>query len=67
MKNIRSIKGDDEVEERDGNDMLDALQHHHDRKKARVAPPSVYSSVKYVFSTTNIVERPSQSHASTTS
>ena len=43
------------VKERDGNELLDALQDHRDRKKARVAPPSVYSSVKHVFSTTNIV------------
>ena len=46
---LKSIEGDDEVNERDGN--------HRDRKKARVAPPSVYRSVKHVFSTTNIVER----------
>jgi hypothetical protein len=40
-----------------------AIQYHHrgnnnrDRKKARVAPPSAYRSVKHVYSTTNIVER----------
>ena len=45
------------IEERDGNELLDALQDHRDRKKARVAPPSVYRSVKHVFSTINIVER----------
>ena len=44
------------MEERDGNELLDALQDHCDRKKARVAPPSVYRSVKHVFSTTNIVD-----------
>jgi hypothetical protein len=38
--------------------LLDALQDHRDRKKARVAPPSAYRSVKHVvYSTTNIVER----------
>jgi hypothetical protein len=36
---------------------LNALQEHRDRKKARVAPPSAYRSVKHVYSTTNIVER----------
>ena len=41
----------------DGNEPLYALQNHRDRKKAHVAPPSVYRSVKHVFSTTNIVER----------
>ena len=54
---LKPIEGDDEVNERDGNELLDALQDHRDRKKARVAPPSVYRSVKHVFSTTNIVER----------
>ena len=54
---LKPIKGDDEVDERDGNVLLDALQDHRDRKKTRVAPPSVYRSVKHVFSTTNIVER----------
>ena len=54
---LKQIEGDDEVNERDGNDLLDALQDHRDRKKARVAPPSVYRSVKHVFSTTTIVER----------
>ena len=47
---LKPIEGDDEVNERDGNELLDALQHHRDRKKARVAPPSVYRSVKHVFS-----------------
>ena len=51
-----TIKGDDEVEERDGNKMLDALQDYRDRKKERIAPSSVYRSVKHVFSTINIVE-----------
>ena len=45
------------INERDSNEVLDALQDHRDGKKARVAPPSVYRSVKHVFSTTNIVER----------
>ena len=40
----------------DGNDLLDALQDHRDRKKARVAPPSVYRSVEHVFFTTNNIE-----------
>ena len=53
---LKPIEGDDEVEERNGNELLDALQDHRDRKKARVAPPSVYRSVKHVFSTTIIVE-----------
>jgi hypothetical protein len=48
----------DEVEEKDGNELLlDALQEHRDRKKACVAPPSAYRSVKHVYSATNIVER----------
>ena len=75
---LKPIDGDDEVNERDGNELLDALQNHRDRRKARVVPPSVYRNVKHVFSTTNIVERLlsrstivlsnlSQSHASTTS
>ena len=54
---MKPIEGDDEVEERDGNDLLDALQDHRDKMKATVAPPSVYRSVKHVFFTTNIVER----------
>ena len=54
---LKPIEGDDEVNERDGNELLDALQDHRDRKKARVAPPSVYRNVKHVFSATNIVER----------
>ena len=33
------------------------LKKYRDRKKASVAPPSVYRSVKHMFSTTNIVER----------
>ena len=36
--------------------MLDALQDFCDRKKAHVAPPSVYRSVKHVCSTTIIVQ-----------
>ena len=51
---LKPIEGDDEVEERYGNELLDALQDHCDRKKARVAPPSVYRGVKHVFPTTNI-------------
>ena len=51
------IEGDDEINGRDGNELPDALQDHRDRKKARIAPPSVYRSVNHVFSTTNIVER----------
>ena len=54
---LKPIEGDDEVSKRDGNELLDALQDRGDRKKARVAPPSVYRSVKHVFSTTNIVKR----------
>ena len=54
---LKPIEGDDEVNERDGNELLDALQDHRDRKKARVAPPSVYRSVKHVFFTTDNVER----------
>ena len=54
---LNPIEGDDEIEERDGNELLDALQDHRDVKMARVAPTSVYRSVKHVFSTTNIVER----------
>jgi hypothetical protein len=54
---VGPIESDDEVEEKDGNEFLDALQEHHDRKKARIAPPSAYRSVKHVYS--NIVERPS--------
>ena len=46
---LKPIKGDDEVNERDGNELLDVLQDHRDRKKARVAPPSAYRSVKSVF------------------
>jgi hypothetical protein len=46
-----------EIEEREGNELLDALQDHRGRKKARVAPPSAYRSVKHVYSATNIVER----------
>ena len=42
------------IEERDGNIMLDALQGHRDRKKARVAPPSVYRSVKHVLSACSV-------------
>ena len=53
---LKPIEGDDEVE-RDGNALLDALQDHRHRKKARIAPPSVYRSVKHVFPATNIVER----------
>ena len=52
---LKPIESDDEVEERDGNKILDAVQDYRDRKKACVAPPSVYRSVKHVFSTTNIV------------
>jgi hypothetical protein len=33
----------------DGNELLDALQKHRDRKKARVAPPSAYRSVKSMY------------------
>ena len=51
---LKPIERDDEVNERDGNELLDALQDYRDRKKARVAPPSVYRSVKHVFSTTNL-------------
>ena len=54
---LKPIESDDEVNERDGSELLDAVQDHRDRKKARVAPPIVYRSVKHVFSTTNIVER----------
>jgi hypothetical protein len=36
---------------------LTHFQEHRDRKKARIAPPSAYRSVKHVYSTTNIVER----------
>ena len=54
---LKPIEGDNEIEARVGNEMLDALQDHRDRKKACVAPPSVYRSVKHVFSTTSIVER----------
>jgi hypothetical protein len=50
-------KANDEVEERVGSELLEALQEHRDRKKARVAPPSAYRSVKHVYSTTNIVEK----------
>ena len=46
---LKPIEGDDEVNERDGNELLNALQDHSNRKKARVAPPSVYRSVKHVF------------------
>jgi hypothetical protein len=46
-----------EIEEREGNELLDALQDHRGRKKARVALPSAYRRVKHVYSTTNIVER----------
>ena len=53
---VKPIEGDDEVNERDGKEFLDALQDHSDRKKAHVAPPSVYRSVNHMFSTTNIVE-----------
>ena len=53
---LKPIEGDDEVNERDGNDLLDARQGHSDRKKAHVAPPSVYRSVQYVFYITNIVK-----------
>ena len=46
---LKPIEGDDEVNERDGNELLDALQDHSDRKTTRVAPPSIYrSSVKHV-------------------
>jgi hypothetical protein len=51
------IEADDEVEEMNGNELLDALQGHRNRKKARVAPQSAYRSVKHVYSTTNNVER----------
>jgi hypothetical protein len=51
------IEAADEVEERVGSELLEALQEHRDRKMARVAPPSAYRSVKYIYSTTNIVER----------
>ena len=43
----------DEVEERDGNELLDALQDYRDRIEARVAPPSAYRNAKHVYSTTN--------------
>ena len=39
---VLTIEDDDEVEKRDGNELLDALQDHRHRKKAREAPPSVY-------------------------
>jgi hypothetical protein len=42
---LRPIEADDEVEEMNGNELLNALQEHRDRKKARVAPPSAYRSV----------------------
>jgi hypothetical protein len=54
---LRPIEAADEVEERVGSELLEALQEHRDRKMARVAPPSAYRSVKHVYSTTNIVER----------
>ena len=60
MKNIRFLKPiecDHKIKERDGNEVLDALLDHRDRKKARVAPPSLYRNVKQEFSTINIVER----------
>ena len=53
---LKSTEGDNEVEERDENDLFDALRDHRDRKKVRVAPPSVYRSVKHVFLTTDNVE-----------
>ena len=54
---LTPIEGDNEVKERDGNELHVALLDHRERKNASVAPPSVYCSVKHVFSTTNIVER----------
>ena len=53
---LKPAEGDDEFKERDGNELLDALQDYRDRKKA-CSTSKCISSVKHLFSTTNIVER----------
>jgi hypothetical protein len=52
---LRPIEAADEVEERIGSELLEALQEHRDRKMAHIAPPTTTNIVERLFSRAKIV------------